>query len=136
LTPLSAFSSLTELNLCGDPVLDHCFENLYALDLEKDLDSLRGLETLTALKTLGLSGIQVLDADAIAGLTNLTTLDLSETNLGEHGLATLANFTALSSLDLTYTSLINDEDLGSLTTLPSPFSTYLSTRSITYPTMV
>jgi hypothetical protein len=85
--------------------------------------SVLGLEVLSSLKTLDLSGTSyVLDDDAfssLSGLVNLTDLNLSDCDKlsSTHGFATLACFTALTILDLMRTQADDSVLLGPVSTL-------------------
>ena len=79
------------------------------------LPDLRALSGLTALTTLDLSRTQVTDVGALAGLTALTTLDLSVTKVTDVG--ALAGLTALTKLDLSVTKVTDVGALAGLTAL-------------------
>jgi internalin A len=68
------------------------------------------LTSLTGLTTLNLSENQIGDdgARALANLTNLASLDLSLNQIGDHGARALANLANLANLDLSHNQIGDD----------------------------
>jgi hypothetical protein len=99
------------------------FKALTTLHIQCRFTSVLGLEVLSSLKTLDLSGTSsVLDDDAfssLSGLINLTDLDLTNCDKlsSTHGFATLTCFTALTSLNLDGTLANDDVFLGTVSRL-------------------
>jgi len=99
------------------------FKALTTLRIPCRFSSVLGLELISSLKTLCLSGTrEVLDDDAFSSLsrlTNLTDLDLTLCHKlsSPHGFAPLACFTALTSLNLDRTLATDDVLVGTVSTL-------------------
>jgi hypothetical protein len=128
----SLSTSLIRLSFCGDGAYDGeylrglaGFTALTTLRLHCDFSGVLGLEVLSSLTSLYLSGASdVLNDDAfssLAGLTNLTDLDLSNCHKlsPTHGFATLICFTALTSLNLKGTRANDSVLLGTVSRLPA-----------------
>lgn len=82
---------------------------------KRRLSDVAALAGLTALTTLDLSGTQITTPPDLAGLTALTTLDLSGTPITTP--PDLSGLTALAVLDLTGTAITTPPDLTGLTAL-------------------
>lgn len=99
------------------------FTALTTLHLWGRFDNLLGLEGLSSLKSLCLSGTRYVLGDgafrSLSGLTNLTYLDLTNCHKlsPTHGFATLACFTGLTSLNLAGTMANNTVLLETVSTL-------------------
>jgi hypothetical protein len=99
------------------------FTALTTLDLWGRFEHLLGLEGLSSLKSLSLSGTMCVLGDgafrSLSGLTNLTYLDLTNCHKlsPTHGFATLACFTGLTSLNLAGTMANNTVLLETVSTL-------------------
>ena len=79
------------------------------------ISALTGIEQLTALTTLDLSGNQIVDLAPLAGLTALTTLYLYSNQIVD--LAPLAGLTALTLLNLGFNQIADVTPLAGLTGL-------------------
>ena len=77
--------------------------------------ALTGIEQLTALTTLDLTGNQIVDVAPLAGLTGLTTLYLWTNQIVN--VTPLAGLTALTTLDLSGNQIVDVAPLASLTAL-------------------
>ena len=119
-SPLSALTQLTYLNLVGTDVLDvsplSALTQLTTLNLAStDVSDVSPLAGLTQLTALNLFNTAVSDVSPLAALTQLTWLHLIDTAVSDVSL--LANLTQLTELYLVYTAVSDVSPLANLTQL-------------------
>ncbi len=91
-------------------------EKITSLDVpDKQIEDISGIETLSNLKELYLTGTNVSDISKLKGLTNLQQLSLTGTNVRD--ISALKELTNLKRLDLAFTEIKDISDLKGLINL-------------------
>lgn len=82
---------------------------------DKQIEDISGIENLSNLKELYLTGTNISDISKLKGLTNLQLLCLTGTNISD--ISALKELTNLKTLDLAFTKINDISDLKGLTNL-------------------